>query len=90
VGIIPNLDARVRTALDDLQKFAASRDPRDIARARTALRHLYGGPVRVHAEVRDGKRVPVAVANMPGYALLQAAMPEYRATDNVGSGGTLR
>jgi hypothetical protein len=86
--MIPNLEGRVRAAIRDVQKLAQGRDATSIARAREMLRRFYGGPVRVRAEEREGKRVPVAVTTIPAFALLAVA-GEGRVVDCSGSGGPI-
>jgi site-specific DNA recombinase len=87
--LIPDLDRRVRIAVDQLEAQAKGRCREDIARARTTLRHFYGGQLRIEIEGEGKKRIPVAVADVPGFAILRAAIPAYRATENYGSGGRI-
>jgi hypothetical protein len=85
--MIPDLEGRIERAVSNLQKLAQGRGPEDIAHARTDLRRFFGGPVRVRGDRRGGKLIPVAVANVPLFALIQASSPE--STDIFGSGGRI-
>lgn len=85
---MPGLDRRIRDALSDLQRLAQRRNTQSGPRARDALRAFYGGRVRVSAEMRDVQRVPVALANVPAFALLPVAGGS-RVNENFDSGGPL-